>query len=93
MVEGRGSFDDAKKEPINAISAIDPQEIETDIRQRVSKYQGEELIKSLVEYMVLTIVELEFTGDPNPRPLSMLKGERVQNLKHLTEILPEANRP
>jgi hypothetical protein len=88
MVELGGSFDGAM-EPINSTSAIHPQEIEADIRERVSKYEGEELINSLVEYMVLTMIEIEFTADPNPRPLSMLKGDKVQSVKQLTELLPD----
>jgi hypothetical protein len=37
----------------------------------------------------LTLIEFDFSRDPNPKPLQQIPGERLEKVKDLTDILPD----
>jgi hypothetical protein len=60
------------------------QEIETDIRNIVDKYKGEELIKQLTSYCASSLIEVMFIKDPNPSPLWRLGRDKLELLGRLS---------
>jgi hypothetical protein len=89
MAERGDIFSEPKNIPLNATEIIGSREIETFVREKVAALEGEELVKSIVEYIVLTLIEFDFSRDPNPKPLQQIPGERLEKVKDLTDILPD----
>lgn len=53
------------------------EEIESGVRERVGRLSGEELIASLTEYIVLSMVEVRFFNS-NPTRITQLGEEQVE---------------
>jgi hypothetical protein len=73
--------------PINQQEAISADEVEKSIRERVERLSGDELVQSLVDYIMLTVMEVEFLKDPAPRPLWALNSHKVEVTQELTRAI------
>jgi hypothetical protein len=62
---------------------FDAGEIESAIRERVEKYCGERLVKEIVDYMILSLIEVVMTKDPHPVRLERLDEDRQNTIKGL----------
>ena len=88
MVESGDIYGQPTSIPVNAAAIASPREIEAFVREKVTKLEGEELIKSIVEYIILTLIEFDFSRDPSPKPLRQIPDERLEKVKDFTDILP-----
>ncbi len=75
---------DGEPVPINEHVIISSREVETGVRDRLEKYQGEELVSQLVDYVMLNVIEVVLTKDPEPSRLERLEDGTVSLLTKLT---------
>ena len=75
--------------PITEHQVSDAHEIEADIRHRLEIYRGEELVKELVDYVALSLMEQIMTKDSEPKRLERLSEDKLETIKRLAAgIIP-----
>lgn len=75
--------------PITQQPAIAANEVEHEIRSRVDKYSGEELVKELTAYCLQTVVEVVMTKNSQPTRIERLDNEEIALLRELSDSVPE----
>jgi hypothetical protein len=82
--ERGGELEGPSSVPINQQPAINTADVEHEIRARVNKYSGEELVRELTTYCLQSIVEVVMTCGPNPRQIGRLDDTEIALLREMS---------
>lgn len=84
-MEGGFSTNQAPRSQAN----LNKRELESSVRSLVERYQGEELVKEVTIFIMLTFFEIDFQNDPNPQSLYSLGSERTSKAASVAQVLED----